>query len=156
MLRVLLIGLIGIVFLAGCSSTPSSKSTPQSVGTGMTERSASSQGHRSAPVKDASGVNSSINTPEQGDVTRSDATGELLSQARLQYRYGEYRYAVRTAERGLRIDRSKPEWYLILAESYLKLGSSSNAEQFARQGLRYSQSSGTYYERLKQISAGQY
>ena len=86
----------------------------------------------------------------------SAAVVKLLSQARLQYRYGEYQYAVRTAERGLRIDRSQSEWYLILAESYLKLGSSGNAQQFARQGLRYSSPVGQSYQRLKQISDGQF
>ncbi len=87
---------------------------------------------------------------------RSAAVVKLLSQARLQYRYGEYQYAVRTAERGLRIDRGQSEWYLILAESYLKLGSSGNAQQFARQGLRYSSPVGQSYQRLKQISDGQF
>ena len=87
---------------------------------------------------------------------RSAAVADLLSQARLQYRYGEYQYAVRTAERGLRIDRGQSEWYLILAESYLKLGSSGNAQQFARQGLRYSGPVGQSYQRLKQISDGQF
>ena len=151
MFRVLFVCL-GIVILAGCSSTPSLTTVPQSVGTGMTERT-----HSRAPVRDADdGVKPSLNTQEPNDTTHSDAVSELLSQARVQYRYGEYRYAVRTVERGLRIDRSKPEWYLILAESYLKLGSPSHAEQFARQGLRYSQSSGVHYGRLRQISAGKY
>ena len=86
----------------------------------------------------------------------SAAVGELLSQARLQYRYGQYQYAVGTAERGLRIDRGQSEWYLILAESYLKLGSSGNAQQFARQGLRHSSPVGQSYQRLKQISDGQF
>lgn len=136
--KLLCVALIGV--LTACSSqqqrpTSAPVETPESTGV----------------QEPTSGTESSSAAPES-----SAAVAELLTQARLQYRYGNYQYAVRTAERGLRIDRGQSEWYLILAESYLKLGSSGNAQQFARQGLRYSGPVGQDYQRLKQISDGQF
>lgn len=144
MVKAKFIVLMGALALAACSSAP-----PKSIPSGST------------PHEDVSEVSNptEVTQPRDGRESvpsRSQAVVELLDQARLQYRYGKFSHAVRTAERGLRIERSESEWYLILAESYLKLGSPANAQQFARQGLRYSQPVGNHYQRLLEISDGNY
>lgn len=153
MLKVIFAGVL-LASLVSCASYPSAPEIEVVDAQGADIR--SMQGHAAKsqaplPQDEAPAAVSPAPAPD-----RSHAIDELLTQARLQYRYGEYQYAVRTAERGLRIDRSQSEWYLILSESYLKLGSPGNAEQFARQGLRYSNPVGRHYQRLKQISDRHY
>lgn len=153
MLKVIFAGVL-LALLASCASSPSAPEVEVVEAQGADIRSMQGQsGESQAPLPqdEAPEDVSPASAPD-----RTHAIDELLTQARLQYRYGEYQYAVRTAERGLRIDRSQSEWYLILSESYLKLGSAGNAKQFARQGLRYSNPVGQHYQRLKQISDGQY
>lgn len=148
MIKVILTGLF-VLLLSSCASTPSEVEVVDAQSSTAQEQSPELQSPMS-PDKAPTVVS------PQAAPDRTNAVDELLTQARLQYRYSEYQYAVRTAERGLRIDRSQSEWYLILSESYLKLGSSGNAQQFARQGLRYSKPVGQHYQRLKQISDGKY
>lgn len=148
MLKILSVSVV-LMLLAACSSTPPVKEA-EVVEAQEQQPQAQSVEPQTSPSQDEASASPQV-APD-----RTQAVDELLTQARLQYRYGEYQYAVRTAERGLRIDRSHSEWYLILSESYLKLGSRGNAKQFARQGLRYSNPVGRHYQRLKQISDGQY
>lgn len=61
----------------------------------------------------------------------------LIGQARRAYEQGQYQNSIAQAERGLRIDRREAEFYLLLAQSYQRLGREDRARQFARQGLRY-------------------
>lgn len=152
MIKVILTGLF-VLLLSSCASTPSEVEVVDAQSSTAQEQSPELQSPMSP---DEAPDEAPTVVPPQAAPDRTNAVDELLTQARLQYRYGEYQYAVRTAERGLRIDRSQSEWYLILSESYLKLGSSGNAQQFARQGLRYSKPVGQHYQRLKQISDGKY
>ena len=85
------------------------------------------------------------------------AVQSLVNQSRAQYNARNYQSAIATAERGLRIDRRTPELYLLLAQSYVQLAMPQQAEQFARQGLRYSQAGSAVAEglqRVQQILAG--
>lgn len=61
----------------------------------------------------------------------------LLEQANDYYAKRQYEQAIATAERGLRIDRRVPEFYLVLARAYRSLDNPAQARQFAQQGLRY-------------------
>ena len=61
----------------------------------------------------------------------------LIGQARQAYEQGQYQNSIAQAERGLRIDRRESEFYLLLAQSYQRLGQDDRTRQFARQGLRY-------------------
>lgn len=71
--------------------------------------------------------------------TRSAAVTGLLDQGVVAFQSGDYQGAIASAERGLRIDRRDPELYLLLARSYLALARPGQADEFARQGLRYSE-----------------
>lgn len=87
----------------------------------------------------------------------NSAVMSLINQSRAQYNARNYQGAIATAERGLRIDRRAPELYLLLAQSYVQLAMPQQAEQFARQGLRYSQAGSAVAEglqRVQQILAG--
>jgi len=76
--------------------------------------------------------------PEQEPQTSSTAAViALIGQARQAYEQGQYQNSIAQAERGLRIDRREAEFYLLLAQSYQRLGQEDRARQFARQGLRY-------------------
>lgn len=147
MLNIVCLGFL-LLLLASCASAPPTADI-EVVDAGAVE-------NQPAEVPLETQTEAPVAAPAQPAPDRSYAVDELLTQARLQYRYGQYQYAVRTAERGLRIDRAQSEWYLILSQSYLKLGSPGNAQQFARQGLRYSSPVGQHYQRLKQISDGQF
>ncbi|HEY7886310.1 MAG TPA: tetratricopeptide repeat protein, partial [Cellvibrionaceae bacterium] len=68
------------------------------------------------------------------------AVDSLLQQAEAEYQRGNYERAIATAERALRIDRRNGAIYLLLAQSYWQQALPVQSEQFARQGLRYSQS----------------
>lgn len=79
------------------------------------------------------------------------AVQSLANQSRAHYNARNYQGAIATAERGLRIDRRSPELYLLLAQSYLQLAKPQQAEQFAQQGLRYSQAGSSVAEALQRV-----
>lgn len=88
--------------------------------------------------------------PERG----SSAVSSLILAARSDYQAGDYSGAIASSERALRIDRREPELYLILAQSYLALARPSQAEQFARQGLRHSGSDTWVSQALQSLLGG--
>ncbi|WP_020210876.1 tetratricopeptide repeat protein [Gilvimarinus chinensis] len=67
----------------------------------------------------------------------NSAVNSLLNQADGYYQQADFSRAIASAERALRIDRRSAKAYLMLAQSYWQMGGLSQAEQFARQGLRY-------------------
>lgn len=73
-------------------------------------------------------------TPQAAPV---QALGRMLQDSRAQLNARNWQAAIVIAERGLRIDRREPEFYLLLAKSYWALAERDRARQFARQGLRY-------------------
>lgn len=75
----------------------------------------------------------------------------LIDQARLAYQQGAFEAAIATAERGLRIDRREPEFYLVLAQSYMSLSNPEQARQFAQQGLRFSPPDSHLYQALETV-----
>lgn len=79
------------------------------------------------------------------------AIQSLVHQARLEYGEGDYQGAIAAAERGLRIDRREPELYLLLAQSYLALARPQQADEFARQGLRFSSPDSVLHQALKAV-----
>jgi tetratricopeptide (TPR) repeat protein len=78
----------------------------------------------------------------------------LVEQADQQYRANNYKKAINIAEKGLRIDRKEPRFYLTLTKSYKRLNNNKQAVFFARQGLRYAQKSSPIFLELKRMSAG--
>jgi len=76
----------------------------------------------------------------------------LVSQANRQVQAEDYRKAIITAERGLRINRKEPRLYLALAKAYRRLQNTRQSSYFARQGLRYAQKGGDVFFQLKNMS----
>ncbi|MBX2807420.1 MAG: tetratricopeptide repeat protein [Cellvibrionaceae bacterium] len=76
----------------------------------------------------------------------------LLAEADGRLSRGDYVVAINLAERGLRIDRQDPRFYLVLASAYYQLDNKPQSTAFARQGLRYVQRETTVYQQLKWFS----
>ena len=62
---------------------------------------------------------------------------QLILQANMALDKNQYEQAISLAERGLRVDRREPRFYLVLAEAYDLLNKAQQANFFAQQGLRY-------------------
>lgn len=73
-------------------------------------------------------------------VVLNPAALSLARQARGQYQAQDYQGAIATAERGLRIERRAADLYLVLAQSYVQLGSPDKAKMFVQQGKRFAAS----------------
>lgn len=82
---------------------------------------------------------------------RNPAVDGLIEQAGLAYQTGDFQGAIASAERGLRIDRREPALYLLLARSYLELAQPRQADEFARQGLRYTAPGTVLFDALETI-----
>lgn len=98
--------------------------------------------------------------PQEGGSTTTDtptaepgtaAVVSLIEQSRLAYEQGDYNSAIASAERGLRIDRREPEFYLVLAQCYLELARPVQAQQFALQGLRHTPPDSRLYQALEMV-----
>lgn len=89
--------------------------------------------------------------PGEWVVERNPAVDGLIEQAGLAYQTGDYQGAIASAERGLRIDRREPALYLLLARSYLELAQPRQADEFARQGLRFTTPGTVLYDALETI-----
>lgn len=70
-------------------------------------------------------------------VVLNPAALSLARQARGQYQAQDYQGAIASAERGLRIERRAADLYLVLAQSYVQLGSPDKAKLFVQQGKRF-------------------
>ena len=77
----------------------------------------------------------------------------LVEQANQQYRANSYNKAINTAERGLRINRKEPRFYLTLTKSYKRLNNNQQSVYFAKQGLRYAKKYSPVFFELKKMSA---
>jgi tetratricopeptide (TPR) repeat protein len=76
----------------------------------------------------------------------------LVQQANLQYKANNYNKTINIAERGLRIDRKEPRFYLALTKAYKSLNNAQQAIYFARQGLRYAKQNSPVFFELKRMS----
>ena len=88
---------------------------------------------------------------EPPQASSTAAVVALIDQARQTYERGQYQTSIAQAERGLRIDRREAEFYLLLAQSYQRLGQDDRARQFARQGLRYAPPDSPNHRALKTL-----
>jgi Flp pilus assembly protein TadD len=61
--------------------------------------------------------------------------------------------AIVLAEKGLRIDRKDPQFYIVLARAYKQLGDKQQSSYFARQGLRYVRKGSAEYQTLKRLAS---
>ena len=114
-----------------------------------------------APIYGAAKSGVAANSQEQTEVAslspvRPDAqktavpiVGRLVAQANRQVGAAEYKKAINTAERGLRINRKEPRLYLALAKAYRGLSNARQSSYFASQGLRYAQKGGEVFFQLK-------
>src|SRR5690625_3439472 len=89
--------------------------------------------------------------PGEWVAARNPAVGGLIAHAGLADHTGELQGATASAERGLRIDRREPAVYLLLARSYLELAQPRRADEFARQGLRFTTPGTVLYDALETI-----
>lgn len=87
--------------------------------------------------------------PRADQPSDAEAVAGLSHQAREHYQAGNYSAAIAAAERGLRINRRTPELYLVLAQSYFQMAQHQQADQFAQQGLRYSEPGSVLTEALQ-------
>lgn len=158
--KAMVVAVIGLV-LGGCASSPDSpapvedsdersQAPPSTSGTdageGPSQSRETNRGWRlsePAPPSDEPAT----------DTGSSPAVVSLTRKAGRLYDGGEYRRAIATAERALRIDRRHAELYLVLARSYWQLAQPDQSEQFARQGLRYVASGQAIAEALKAVLA---
>lgn len=90
--------------------------------------------------------------PEPALARGAEAIDSLAVTAAQDYNRGDYQAAIATAERGLRINRRSPDLYLVLAQSYLKLGQQDRARSFVGQGLRYAAPGTPVYHSLQRIN----
>lgn len=134
-----------LFFLAGCANNSAPVSPPGNTVPDV-----------SAPVTVPSGREPSravrIRPGSSERSTPLAAVSALVRDAWAQYRAGKLQDAIATAERGLRIQRSSAELYLLLAKAYMALDNHAQANTFAHQGLRYSHSSGLRSELESVIS----
>lgn len=76
----------------------------------------------------------------------------LVEQSNQQYRANNYNKAINTAERGLRINRKEPRFYLTLTKAYKSLNNDQQSIYFAKQGLRYAKKNSPVFLELKRMS----
>ncbi len=79
----------------------------------------------------------SVSQPASKEGSLNRATALLIVEAQRQFENNDWRAAIATAERGLRVDRREVRLYLVIAKSYRALGNLDLSKQFAEQGLRY-------------------
>ncbi|BFM14161.1 hypothetical protein R50073_03440 [Maricurvus nonylphenolicus] len=64
----------------------------------------------------------------------------------------DWQAVIEVAEQGIRINRRLPQWYLLLAESYLALSQPGQAQHFVEQGRRYCRVDSSVCTQLVQLS----
>lgn len=75
---------------------------------------------------------------------------KLIKQSQQQLNNQNFSSAIALAERGLRIDRKEPRFYLVLSSAYHRSGNKSQSVYFAQQGLRYARKNSATYNALQQ------
>ena len=141
--RTLLLGsLMLITFLAGCQTQPSIAPTRDA------SSPASQSGSLPRPAEvPAEGEQRSLPASPKPNESIS-AVSALVMEAEGYLQQQQWQRAIVTAEHGLRIDRRYAPFYRVLAEGYRALGDYAQAEQFARQGLRFCQAECAQLSRL--------
>lgn len=106
-----------------------------------------------APVEDPDNVvvNARPISPDQSRQS-IPVVDTLAQQADNQLEEGNFDRAIDLAEKGLRIDRKDPRFYLVLASAYHQLNDKSQSASFAKQGLRYVNQNSGAYQQLKWFS----
>lgn len=142
-----------VVLMAGCASSTHApvRSTGPEAETATSGGPAAEEPEDSAPR----GRHPSPIPVKSVPLKDSDALQNILQQARDFYRRGQWSAAIAAAERGLRIERRAAPFYLVLAESYLQLGSDHRAAEFARQGMRYTSQGDGLWRAFDQILKAQ-
>ena len=83
-------------------------------------------------------------------VISSPLKQKLIKQSQQQLSNQNFSSAIALAERGLRVDRKEPRFYLVLSSAYYRSGNKSQSAYFAQQGLRYARKDSATYNALKQ------
>jgi hypothetical protein len=110
-----------------------------------------------SPSKATSKAPSQSNTVEEA--SRQDApvavaegvVAQLLGQAEANRQQQDWYGVIAVAEQGLRINRRMPQWYVLLAESYLAMQQPKVADAFVMQGQRYCRSTSKECAELLQL-----
>ena len=152
--QALIAGLLFVV--AGCSSVSYEPSEPSyRPGPSYPAPSESPRQEVPADIRDTPKLHTPDETtpaPEPTVARGAEAIDSLAVTAAQDYNRGDYQAAIATAERGLRINRRSPDLYLVLAQSYLKLGQQDRARSFVGQGLRYAAPGTPVYHSLQRIN----
>ena len=77
---------------------------------------------------------------------------KLAIEADTNLSQGAYQQAINIAERGLRVDRKEPRFYLVLASAYYQLEDKEQSIDFAKQGLRYVSRQSAAFQQLEWFS----
>jgi hypothetical protein len=77
---------------------------------------------------------------------------KLVQQSSQEYQASNYNQSINIAERGLRIDRKEPRFYLALTKAYKGLKNTQQSIFFAKQGLRYAEKNSPIFYELKNLS----
>jgi Flp pilus assembly protein TadD len=158
-----------LLLLAACSTSPQEVVIRDVSDSNRTATTRVDAGVKSSSKKtvgiDSSGQN------RAGDVNREPVTNEvqpvysasarqksplqkkLLTSAQKKLSANEPQAAIVLAEKGLRIDRKDPQFYILLARAYEQLGDKQQSSYFARQGLRYVRKGSEEYQVLKRLAA---
>ncbi len=84
--------------------------------------------------------------------TSAGVIEELLTTAEQHRAQEDWQALIDVAEQGIRINRRLPQWYLLLAESYLALAQPGQARHFIEQGRRYCHADSFVCSQMVQLS----
>lgn len=147
----LLIIVLASLILASCSSTTG----PVTIRESTNVDDISKNNKPNTNNNEAEETNLALVKPVRPDAQKTTVPiiERLVEQANQQYRANNYNMAINTAERGLRINRKEPRFYLALTKSYKKLNNNQQSIHFAKQGLRYAKKNSPVFFELKKMSA---
>ncbi len=140
------------LFLISCASTTGPVTIRDSGGEPAYRN--SQKGANSPSEKSDDRTDIAILSPVRPDTKKTAVPiiDRLVNQANRQLITADYKKAITTAERGLRINRKEPRLYLALAKAYRGLQNTRQSSYFAKQGLRYAQKGGVVFSQLKNMS----
>jgi predicted Zn-dependent protease len=124
------------MLLVGCASTsgPVTIESPPIITTSGPEQAHNDQDKKGQRAETVALAQPVIPNQQPSSIPLLNKLSEQADQAINDHNYQQ---AINVAERGLRINRKDPRFYLALAKAYKALRNKTQSHHFARQGLRY-------------------